>query len=170
VEQLIETFDINLSSLIAQVVNFTILLLILSVFAYKPIMKLLDERSNKIKESLEMAETVKAQAQEAGEETKKRISEAVREGQEIIGRAVKSGEELRQKAQADAVVDGENIITRARAEIKQERDEAIDGVRREFADLTILAAGKVIDRSLDEKTHRELIDEILEKSDTLKKG
>ena len=105
-EQLIETFDINLSSLIAQVVNFTILLLILSVFAYKPIMKLLDERSNKIKESLEMAETVKAQAQEAGEETRKRISEAVKEGQEIIGRAVKSGEELRQKAQA-----GRKVIT-----------------------------------------------------------
>lgn len=169
-EQLLETFDINLSSLIAQVINFSLLLLILSAVAYKPIMKMLDERSNRIKESLEQAETVKAQAQEAGEETKKRIAEAVREGQEIIGRAVKSGEELRQKAQADAKTDGENIIVRARAEIQQERDEAIDGVRREFADLTILAAGKVIDRSLDKKAHRELIDEILEKSDSLKKG
>ena len=43
-------------------------------------------------------------------------------------------------------------------------------MRREFADLTILAAGKVIDRSLDKKAHRELIDDILEKSDSLKKG
>lgn len=168
--ELLEAFDINGASLIAQVINFVILLVLLSAVAYKPIMKMLDERAARIKESLEQADKVKAEALQAEDETKKRIAEAVKEGQEIIGRAVKSGDDIRLKAQEDAKAEGETIISRARAEIQQERDKAIDSVRREFADLTILAAGKVIDRSLDEKAHRELIDDILKKSDSLKKG
>ena len=52
----------------------------------------------------------------------------------------------------------------ARQEIQMERDEAINGVRREFADLTVLAAGKVIEESLDKEKHRELIDKVLEES------
>jgi F-type H+-transporting ATPase subunit b len=58
---------------------------------------------------------------------------------------------------------------RARSDIQRERDEAIGELRREFADLTIMAAEKVIDRSLDKKAHRELIDEVLKEGKTLKK-
>jgi len=54
-------------------------------------------------------------------------------------------------------------------EIQRERDDAIDELRKEFADLTILAAGKVIDRSLDKEAHRQLIDKVLEGSTTLRK-
>ena len=165
-----EQLGFNVSSLLAQVVNFVILFALLSLVAYKPLMKMLDERSRRIKESLEQAETVRAQAEAAGEETKQRLAEASREGQELVNKALKIGDELRQKAQAEAKAESEVILSRARAEIQQERDEAIDGVRRAFADLTILAAEKVIDRSLDKKAHREVIDEVLKKSQTLKKG
>ena len=99
----------------------------------------------------------------------KQIEAAGKEGQEVIGRAVKTGEEVRQQAQQEAKNDAESLITRARTEIQRERDDAIDELRKEFADLTILAAGKVIKRSLDKKAHRELIDETLEESETLKK-
>ena len=54
--------------------------------------------------------------------------------------------------------------------MQRERDEAIDELRREFVGLTIVAAGKVIDRSLDEEAHRKIIDKVLEESTTLKKG
>jgi len=138
--------------------------------AYKPLLKMLDERSRRIKESLEQAETVRAQAEAAGEETKQRLAEASKEGQEIVNKALKTGDDLRQKAQVEAKTESEVILNRARAEILKERDEAIDGVRRAFADLTVLAAEKVIDRSLDRKAHREVIDEVLKKSQTLKKG
>ena len=82
---------------------------------------------------------------------------------------MKAGEEVKQKAQEDAKQESEALITRARAEIQRERDDAINGVRREFADLTVQAAGKVIERSLDKEEHRELIDKVLEESSTLKK-
>ncbi len=165
-----EALGINVQSLIAQIVNFVILLLVLGLVAYKPVLRMLDERSKRIKDSLEEAEVVKQQAAAAQDETKQRIAEATREGQEVVSRALKTGEELRAKAKVEAQAETEAMLTRARAEISRERDDAIDSVRREFADLTVMAAEKVINRSLDKTAHREVIAEVLEKSDTLKKG
>lgn len=157
---------INWGVLITQIVTFVILLVILRFVAYKPLMRMLDERSQKVKESMEQAEAVKEQSANAEEEVKKQLAEAGREGQDRIARAVKAGEEVKQKAQEDARQEAEALLNRARSEIKQERDEAISSVRREFADLTIMAAGKVIDRSLDKEQHRELIEKALEESTT----
>ena len=160
---------INLPILIAQIINFAILFGLLYLVAYKPIMRMLDERSRKIKESMEQTEFIKEQAARAEEEVKKQLEAASREGQERITRAVQIGEEVKQKAQQEARQEGEALINRARTEIQQERDEAISEVRKDVADLTILAAGKVIDRSLDKEAHRQLIDKVLEEAPTLKK-
>ncbi|MFQ5996876.1 MAG: F0F1 ATP synthase subunit B [Dehalococcoidales bacterium] len=161
---------INLPILVAQIVNVAILLGLLYLVAYKPIMRMLDERSRRIKESMAQADAIKEQAARAEEEVKKQLEAASREGQERIAQAVQLGEEVKQKAQQEARREAETLITRARTEIQRERDEAVDELRKEFADLTILAAGKVIDRSLDKKAHRQLIDKVLKESTTLKKG
>ncbi|MDI6815541.1 MAG: F0F1 ATP synthase subunit B [Dehalococcoidales bacterium] len=164
------SLGINLPTLVAQIINFAILFGLLYLVAYKPILRMLDERSRKIKESMEQTEYIKQQAAHAEEESKKRIEAAAKEGQEVIARAVRTGEEVRQKAQQEARQEAESLIARARLEIQRERDEAIGELRKEFADLIILAAGKVIDRSLDKEAHRQLIDKVLEESTTLKKG
>ena len=160
---------INLPTLLAQIINFVILFGLLYLVAYKPIMRMFDERSRKIRESMEQTEFIKEQAAHAEEEVRKQLETAGREGQELIARAVRTGEEIRREAQQEARQEGEALIAKARMEIERERDEAIDELRKEFADLTILAAGKVIDRSLDKKAHRQLIDKVLEESTTLKK-
>ncbi len=165
-----EGLGISLPTLVAQIINFVILFGLLYLVAYKPIMRMFDERSRKIKESMEQTEFIKEQAAHAEEEVKKQLEAAGREGQEVIARAVKTGEEVRQKAQQEARQEAEFLISRARMEIHRERDDAIDELRKEFADLTILAAGKVIDRSLDKEAHRQLIDKILEEAPTLKKS
>lgn len=160
---------ISLPTLIAQIVNFVILFGLMYVVAYKPIMRMFDERSRKIKESMEQTEQIKQQATHAQEEVEKRIAAASGEGQEVVARAVRAGEELRQKTAQEAKQEAEALLARARAEIQQERDQAIDEVRAAFADLTIKAAEKVIDRSLDKEAHRQIIDKVLEESTTLKK-
>ena len=165
-----EGLGINLPTLLAQIINFSILLGLLYLVAYKPVMRMLDERSRKVRESMEQTELIKQQAEHAEEEVKKQMEAAGKEGMEIIARAMHTGEEMRQKAQQDAKKDAESLITRARAEIQRERDGAIDELRKEFADLTIMAAEKVIEQSLDKQTHRQLIDKVLEESTTLKKG
>ena len=165
-----EGLGINLPTLVAQIINFAILFGLLYLVAYRPLMRMFDERSKKIKESMKQTELIKEQTARAEEEAEKRIEAASREGQEVVARAVRTGEEVRQGAQQQARQEAEALITRARVEIQRERDEAIDELRKEFANLTILAAGKIIDRSLDKETHRQLIDKVLEESTTLKKG
>jgi len=165
-----EGLGISLPTLLAQIINFVILLVLMYLVAYRPIMRMFDERSRKIKESMEQTEFIKEQAAHAEEEAEKRIEAAGKEGQEMVSRAVRTGEEVRQQAQQEAKQDAESLVARARTEIQRERDEAIDELRREFADLTIMAAEKVIDRSLDKEAHRQLIDKVLKESTTLKKG
>ena len=165
-----EGLGVSLPTLVAQIVNFTILLGLMYLVAYKPLLRMFDERSRKIRESMEQTELIKEQAEEATDETKRQIEAASKEGQEIVARAVQTGEEVKQKAQQDARQEGEALIVRAKAEIQQERDDAVDGLRREFANLTILAAEKVIDVSLDKEAHRKLIEKTLEESTGLKKN
>jgi F-type H+-transporting ATPase subunit b len=160
----------NPANLLAQVVNFGLLFLLLYFFAFKRILKMLDDRSNRIKESIEQTELIKDQAAKAEEESKRRIEAGIREGQELIARATRAGEEVRQQAQQKAQDEAQALISRARGEIQRERDEAVGALRREFADLTIMAAEKVIDRSLDKQAHRDVIDKVLDEARTLKQG
>jgi len=152
-----EGLGVTWSTLVAQIINFVILLGLLYLVAYKPILRMFDERSRRIKESMEQTDTIKEQAARADEDVKERMQEAGKEGQEVISRAM-----ARQEAEA--------ILDRARLEIQRERDEAVDELRQEFADLTIEAAGKVIEKSLDKEAHRELIDKVLNESTDLKKN
>jgi F-type H+-transporting ATPase subunit b len=169
-EEIVGSLGINGATFIAQVVNFVVLFGLLYILAYKPIMRMLDERSRKVQESMEQVEQIKEQAARAEKEYEKRIDAAGKEGQEVIARAMRTGDEVRQRSQQEAREEAEALINRARTEIKQERDDAIDELRKEFADLTILAAEKVIGRSLDRQAHRELIDKTLEESTNLKKN
>ena len=87
----------------------------------------------------------------------------------MVARAVQAGEDVRQKAQVQAKADAEAIVARARAEIQQERDAAIDELRRAVADISILAAEKVIESKLDKQQHRQLIDKVLAESKLLER-
>ncbi|HXY74768.1 MAG TPA: F0F1 ATP synthase subunit B, partial [Dehalococcoidales bacterium] len=144
-----EGLGINVASLIVQLGNFILLLVLLYFVGYKPILKIFDERARKVKESLEKAETIKAEADAAEVEFKKQLETQRKEGQEIVNRAMRTGDELRKKAEQEARVEGETLVAKARSEIQRERDDAIGEIRKEFADITIAAAEKVIDRSLD---------------------
>ena len=164
-----DKLGVSLPTLIAQVINFVILLVILTLFAYKPIIKMFDERARKIKESVDEVQKVKEQAAQAEGEFQKKIEAASKEGQEVIARAMRTGEEARQRAQQEAKQEAQVLVEKARGEIQRERSEAISELRQEFADLTIVAAEKVIGKSLDKETHRQIIDNVLDESSNLKK-
>jgi F-type H+-transporting ATPase subunit b len=165
----VEGLGINLSTLIAQIVSFLVLFGLLYFFAYKPILRMFDQRSQRIKESVEQAERVKEEAAAAEEENRKKLEAAAKEGQEAIARAMRAGDEARQRAQQEAQVEAAALVEKARQEIQRERDEVIGELRQEFADLTVAAAEKVIEKSLDKEAHRELIEKVLEESTTLDK-
>ena len=160
----------NVQLFISQLISFVILLVALYFVAYKRILKMLDERSKRVKESMEQAESVKTQSARAEEEVKKQIQLASQRGQELIAQATHTSDEIRGKAQDLAKQDAEVLIEKARQAIKTERDAAVDELRHEFADLTIMAASKVVGESLDKETNKKLIDKVLQENQTLNKG
>jgi F-type H+-transporting ATPase subunit b len=160
----IADLGINLPVLVAQLVNFTILLVVLRLFAWGPLTKMLDERREKIRESLAAADEAKASVAESGRQAQDQLDAARREGQQLIAQAQDIANRIQADARTQAQSESEAALTRARAEIQLERDTAIADLRREFADLTISAAEKVIGGSLDRTAHKRLIDEALAQS------
>ncbi len=165
-----EELGFNLPSLLVFLVNFAILLVILYFFAYKPILKMLDERSERIRESLEAAEQAKQQAAESEARTQEHLQEARREGQKLLEQARALAEKFREDEMAKAREEAEAFIARARQEIQQERDGAVEEVKRHFAVLAIQAAERVIGQSLDARAHRELIVQVLEEGQEVGRG
>ncbi len=157
----LKTLGINLPSLIAQIINFTILLIVLRMFAYKPVMRLLDERKKRIQEGLEASEEAKRRLAETEKEAAAQLERARQEGQGLIGQAQQISTRIQEEARQQARTEAEQLLERARSEIQLERDGAIAELRREFADLTITAAERVIRQSLDRQAHRRLIEEVL---------
>ncbi|MBI4198139.1 MAG: F0F1 ATP synthase subunit B [Chloroflexi bacterium] len=152
----------HLPSLIAYLVNFTILLVILYLVAYKPILRVLDQRATRIKESLEQAERVQKEAAERQAAFEQQLAEARRANQAQFEEAQKrvAQYEQEQKERASKLVQEE--LTRARAEIQRERDLAVEEVRAHFGELAIVAAERVVRRSLDAQAHREVINQVLQ--------
>ncbi len=162
-----EAFDalgINLPQLIAQIVNFTVLLVILRLTLYKPILKMLDDRKQKISEGLNAAEIARAEAAAAQTNIQAQLDVARREGQEIVGNAQQIAGRIQAEAREESNRDRERALERARAEIQLERDRAIADLRGEFADITVAAAEKVVGQSLDRQSHQRIIDEALAES------
>jgi F-type H+-transporting ATPase subunit b len=164
-----EGIGINGPSLITFVINFIILFGLLSIVAYKPIMKMLQERQAKIRESMEQAEKIRQDAARSEEEIKAHLETARKEGQNVIAQAMQIGEKLKEEAKEGARQEAETLIAKAQSEIQRERDKSIEELRAEFADIAILAAEKVINETLDKKKHRKIIDEVLKESATFEK-
>ncbi|MBI2958534.1 MAG: F0F1 ATP synthase subunit B [Chloroflexi bacterium] len=167
---MLEALGINWGVLIAQLAAFVILFLLLRKFAYKPIVGMLDQRAGRIRESMEQAELVKQQTLQAEERMKTQLEEARRDGQKVLAQAEQVSERLKEEARVAARKEAEAIITRAQAEIRLEREQAIDELRAEVVDIAILAAEKVVKESLDKAAHRRLIDDVIRESGALKKG
>ncbi len=157
----ISALGFNLPALIAQLVNFGLLLLLFSVLLYKPLLRVLDERKKRIQEGLEASEEAKRRLAETEQEVARELERARQEGQALVAQAQQISARIQEEARQSARAEAEQLLERARAEIQLERDGAIAQLRREFADLTITAAERVIRRSLDRDAHRQLIEEVL---------
>ena len=153
---------INLPSLIAYLLNFLILLGILYLLAYKPIIRLLDQRAERIRESLAAADEARQEATSAREAIEEQINEARREGQRLLDQAREASDRFRGEEMDRARGEAEAFIERAHTDIQRERDAAIQEVRANFGELAITAAERVIRRSLDRQAHQELISQVLE--------
>jgi F-type H+-transporting ATPase subunit b len=160
----ITDLGINLPVLLGQLLSFTLLLIVLRLLVYKPVLKMLDERRERIQEGLSAAERGRHQAEQAARDAQAQIEAARRDGQQIIANAQQVSQRLQEEGRQQALQQQEVMLERARNEIQLERDSAISELRKEFADLTISAAEKVIGQSLDRAAHQRLIDRAIAES------
>ena len=153
--------DINWT-LAAQIVNFLILLAIVSWFGYKPIMKAMEERQNRIANDLKNAEDTKEEALKVKKEYERQLAEARSEAQTIIDKANKTAKEAYEQMLAQAREEQENIFKTAKMQIEREKANALLEVRSEVVSLSMQLASKVVEKKIDAETDQKLINEFLD--------
>jgi F-type H+-transporting ATPase subunit b len=144
-----------------QAFNFLLLLFILQRFAYRPLLRMMDERSSRIRNDLDEARRLREAGEQDRENYRAQLNRARDEARAILEEANNVAARIRQQAMADAEAQNAVSIQRARDEIARERDQAIAELRREVGDLAIQVATQVVGRSLDSTDHRRLVDEAL---------
>jgi F-type H+-transporting ATPase subunit b len=163
----VEQLGIDGRWFISQLVNFIVLLLILQRFLYKPMLNMLHQREERIRASMDDAERVKKAAAQAEEAYKERIEESRREAQTIIAQAVQQAERVREERMALAEEEARQVVAKAKEDAQHERQRVVAELRSEVADLAVLAAGRVLGKALDAKTHRQVVLDFLDESGKL---
>ena len=165
-----EKLGLNTTWLLAQIVNFGLLLFVLWRFAYRPVLKMLDDRKQKIQASLDYAEQVKRDAANQQKEFEKKLDETRREIQAASAAASQAGEKEREVILAQARDEARKLVEQAKSQIDYERKQMLSDLREEVIRLSMLTSQKVIGQSLDEKAHHRLVDEFLKQADHLGKN
>jgi F-type H+-transporting ATPase subunit b len=150
---------INPAFLISQIVNFAILFIVLSLVVWKPFVKMMDERRQRIQKGIEDAEAARQERARAEQEYEKRLAEAKREADRIVAEAAQKGEGAREEILAEARARAEKVVSEARETVERERQRMLADLRGQIAALSIAAANKLIGEALDEQRQRRLIDE-----------
>lgn len=160
-----DKLGINLPWLLAQLINYILVLILLRQFAYKPILAMLETRKKKIAESLEYAEKVKADAAAQQKEFDRKYEEQQREFNARLQSSQQVAEQERQRIIAEAQEDARKIKESARGELDYERKQMMSELRQQVIDLSVLGAQRVIGANLDEKRSRQLVENFLNEMD-----
>ena len=153
-------------SLIIQVVNFVLLLVLLRKFLYTPFVAKMEERTAAIKKSLEEAQAARAQAAKQQEENAERLRATHAEAEAIRTRAVKEAAEEQQKLVAAARAESQRMVDSAKAQLEAETRRAREELRREVSDLAVAVAEKLVRKSLRDEDHRRIVDEAVSRMGT----
>ncbi|HYU18542.1 MAG TPA: F0F1 ATP synthase subunit B [Chloroflexota bacterium] len=163
--EVLSNLGLNLPGFLWHTFNFLLLIFLLSRFLYRPVVGMLDDRQRRIRESMERAEQVRLAAERAEQERQAQLAEARRQIQELLTQATQMAERIQSDARRDAHEQAQRIVERAKQEAEAERAQSMAELRREVANLAVMAAERVISRSLDDQTHRQLVQEFLDGAD-----
>lgn len=139
------------------VLTFILLLLILKKFAWKPILAALDEREQKIKDSLQMAEKANEDAKQMIEENKKQLLLAEDEAKKIVEQSRVYAEKLKTQLLEESKVQSQKLIENASQEIERKKNEAFDQLKNQVADLSLSIAEKIMKQNVDKNANAEMI-------------
>src|SRR4051794_39323643 len=161
-----DALGINGSALVVQLLAFLILVFLLGRYAYRPIVNALDQRSERVRASMEQADRIERQLAETETRNQQILTEARREAQQIIAQAREVGD--RQIAQARDVAreEADKQLQLSLAQLRAEEQRAKQELRQQYADLVIRAASRVVRQELDPQKHLQLIETTLREADS----
>jgi F-type H+-transporting ATPase subunit b len=154
-----ETFGFDVWIFLSQVISFVIVALVLRQFAYKPILKVLEERKQRIAEGLLNAEKIKQQLAEAEQRHAEILAKANAQAQKMIDDARESSAHIAERKQQEAVVAAEQIMAKAREASAIEHERTMTELKRELGRLVVNTTAKVTGKILTPEDQRRLQDE-----------
>lgn len=157
-------------TLLVQIINFLLLVLILAKFAYRPIMQMLEERQQKITDNIDSAERIRQEAEELKIGYQEQLAQARVQAQAIVEKAEKLAEEAKQEILQEARIESARILKTVQEEVARERTLALAQLKGEVVALSMAAATKIIEKNMDNEINANLVASFIEKLDVQKTG
>ena len=151
--------DVVPGLMIWTLVSFAITFFVLKRYAFGPIQKIIDERRQRIRESIEEADRAREEARKLLEQHRELIGQARGQAEQILADARRVADAQRERVKEEVEADRERRLEETRRQIGAETERALQQIRAEVADLALVAAEKVTAGALDAKAHRRLIDD-----------
>jgi F-type H+-transporting ATPase subunit b len=151
--------EINFT-LIAQALAFAALILVTVKFIWPPLLKAIETRQKEIADGLAAASEGRSALEVAAKKSEITLNEAKQKASEIIGQAEKRASQIVEEAKGTAKVEGERILTGAKAEIDQEVNRAKEGLRAQVSALAVAGAEKILRKEIDAKAHSDMLSKL----------
>lgn len=158
-DELVKTFHIDWKLLVAQIVNFTIVLAVLWHFALKPLNKVMNKRTTDIEQSLKNAEEVEKKLKQAAEAKDRIVIDAKKEAQVIMEKSSQDAEKIKNDKLQETRTEMEKIVAKTKAELASEKEKMVSEAKAEVGGLVIKASSKIVGKNLDSESNRQIIKE-----------
>ncbi len=163
-ESIIQTFHIDWKLIAAQMVNFAIVVAVLWFFALKPLAKKMSERTKTIEKSLEEAKTISRNVQKSEEDRERAVADARGAAQKILDEAKSLALSDREKNLNEAKLLVQKVVMDGKKQLALEKEKMVQDIKNETADLVILATTKLLEKMVDKKIDKELVNKALDEA------
>lgn len=155
--------DFNIGTICFTIINFIILMVILKVLLFEKVNKVIDDRNNEVKQTIDNANSDREEAKVLKLETEKNLEQSRVQGKTIVENYKEKAEKLSDQIKNEASGEAELILERAKKEVEREKEKAEDELKNKVVDLAVILSSKALERSINEEEHRRLIEEFISK-------
>lgn len=151
-------------TLVFQIINTLILFLVLRRLLFKPVTAFMESRQNSIMSSIKEADGKNMEAEALKEQYAKKLAGAADEGRSIVEQSTRKAQDRASEIVKEAQDDASKMLNRAELEIMREKQKAMNAIKDDMAKIAVMAAGKIIDKNLDEQSHSQFIKEFIDEA------
>lgn len=155
--EMLQTLGVNWGMLIAQMINFGILLVALSYLLYRPVMRVLDERRERVRQSMEHASTLERQVEEMEKQRKTRMKEMDDQAKEFIAQAKQQADGMKKEIVDGAKAEVDQMLEKGRKQLDDERRKLLTDLQKTVTTVSVQLAEKILEREFSEADQKKLL-------------